>query len=341
MTLKSQAPATPAGSLGTSTGASSGPEKTETIKEVILGVLQQKKLMLQARVNQQLSFVVFRDKLIYMFVTLFTLLTVVLFISYPSDLFPRWYVAGVVIMYLARVMDYTQKKEHFFLLDCCYTAGGQILYFLLCSSGSVSLGIRAFAFGAGLLQWSTILLVNGLTFHRLDEFCSLWIHTVPSLLAYTLRWTNVNSPIYYATLPRAFSGSQFLQYFNSVALPYVLWAVGYYLLINKIFKNLTIEGDYMTLVKLFLQRMPSLAPILDVFGSKYRVEAFMMYHVVYFTLVTSIGYVCFFFHTLHAVCLGLCCFSAVAMGGVTLVKDLARPCQQSVERVDKLIASLA
>ncbi len=323
------------------TGLVNSPAKAEEIKEVVMSILQQKKLMLQTRVNEQLSFVLLRDKLIYIFVTLMTLLTVVLFFSSPADLFPRWYVVGVVMMYIARVIDYTQKKEHFFLLDCCYTAGGQILYFLLFRPDSFALALRTFVFSAGLLQWSTVLLVNGLTFHRLDEFCSLWIHTIPALLGYSLRWMNPNSPIYFVNFTATLTKAHTFAYYSTVIIPYGVWAVGYYFLINKAFKHLTIEGNYITLAKLMAQRMPQIAKLLDVFGPKHRPEAFMMYHAIYFFLTTTIGYACFFNQTLHTVCLGLCCFSAIVMGGVTLVKDMSRPCQQSLERVNSLIANLA
>ena len=67
----------------------------------------------------------------------------------------------------------------------------------------------------------------------------------------------------------------------------------------------------------------------------------MMYHALYFLLTTTIGYACFFNQTLHSVCLAFCCLFAIAMGGVTLVKDISRPCHQSLERVNSLIATLA
>jgi len=296
--------------------------------------------MLESGGQQLLKFSLFRDHLICMFVTLMTILTGVLFVASPTELFPKWYAIAVITMLSTRIIDYSQKKEHFFLLDFCYTAGIQILFFLLFRSNSIHLATRSFAFGAGILGWSTILLSNGLTFHRLDEFCSLWIHTVPSLMAYTLRWTNESSVIYYKTAPFSFGLEHIAHYCLCSFIPYFIWVVGYYFIINKVFKHLTLEGDYMTLVKYMIQKSTKIASLLDVFGSKYRSEAFMVYHAIYFLTVTSIGYLCFFSQTLHTICLSACVFFAIMNGAKSLVNDLGKPYVQSIERIDTLLSAL-
>ena len=316
------------------------PSVSKEIRDVIISSLYQKKLLLESGNREQLSFSRFRDRLICIFVTVMTIMTAALFVSSPAELFPKWYVIAVCVMILTRIVDYSQKKEHFFLIDFCVTAGIQILFFLIFRPQSVSLATRSFAYGTGILGWSTILLSNGLTIHRLDEFCSLWIHTVPSLMAYTLRWSNESSVIYYKTAPFTFNAEHMMQYYFGCYIPYLLWVVGYYFLINKVFKNLTVEGDYMTLVKLIVQSKPTLKKLLDVFGSKYRSEAFMMYHAIWFAVVTSIGYACFFCQTLHIISLGLCVSFAIVNGAKALVNDLVKPYEQSMERINRLLATL-
>ncbi len=334
---KDPVPTTP---LTPASAPSKSPVQPKDFKDVLISALYHKKLALESQGTHRLSFALKRDHLVSIFVTLMTLLTAVLFVSSPSDLFPKWYIVAVILMLSSRVVDYVQKKEHFYLIDLCYTAGAQILFFLIFRPHSVHLATRAFAFGSGVLGWSTILLSNGLTIHRLDEFCSLWIHTVPSLMAYTLRWTNENSVINYKTAPFAFTGEHMLQYYSSCYLPYMLWVFGYYLIINKVFKNLTIEGDYMTLVKFVVQKSPMITKLLDVFGAKYRGEAFMMFHLIYFTVVTSVGYICFFNRTFHTCCIGLCVLFAIFNGTKQLVADLRRPYEKSVERINTLLATL-
>jgi len=313
---------------------------SKELKDIIISALYHKKMFLEATSKKEISFAITRDQLIYIFITLMTLTTGILFIASPSEYWPKWYCIAVVVMLLARICDYTQKKEHFFLIDFCYTAGIQILYFLICRPHSIHLATRTFAFGAGVLGWSTALFSNGLAIHRLDEFCSLWIHTVPSLMAYCLRWTNEKSVIYYETAPFQFGSEHILQYYVATYAPYFLWVAGYYFIINKIFKHLTVEGDYMTLVKFLQQKSEGMAKLLDIFGPKYRGESFMLWHVMFFSACTAIGYACFFNRTLHTISLCICVGSSIINGAKTLVTDLARPYQTSIEKINTMLAAL-
>lgn len=309
-------------------------------KDLIIASLYHKKLLIDSELNQQISFDIFRNQLIYIFTLLVTVVTTVLFISYPSDLFPKWYVAIVITMFLTRIIDYTQKKGHFFLIDFCYTAGLQIIFFLGCRFQSIHLATRTFGFGAGILGWSTILLSNGLTLHRLDEFCSLWIHTVPSLLAYSLRWINKESVIYYERAGLEFSSEHMLQYYIACYAPYIVWATGYYIIITKAFRHLTVEGEYRTLIRLIVEEVPSITKILDIFGTKNRAETFMLCHCLYFTLVTLVGYLCFFNRILHTICLIIIISSPILQGGRMLAKDIAKPYLTRLEKINSLLINL-
>lgn len=302
-------------------------------------MLYKKKLALEAH-RSELSFAIIRDKLIYVVVTLITIITAVLFVCSPSNLFPKWYSGALISLLLLRMVDYFQKKEHFFLLDFCYTAGVQILVCILLMPTSVHLTTRCFAFGAGVLGWSTVILKNGLSIHRLDQFSSLWIHTIPALMVYSFRWTNENSAIYYQTYPGEVSLRFTLQYCGTCILPYALWVVGYYFIITKLFKNLTIEGDYMTLVKFVIQKDPGVLKLLDIFGPKKRNEAFLMFHIIYFIIVTTLGYVCFFSQIFHSICVGIWVLYAIWNGANSLVNDLSRPYEDNAARIQSIIAKL-
>ena len=313
---------------------------TKELREIITTSLYHKKLALEANFNKELTFAISRDHLICVFITLITILTAVLFVSSPSDLFPIWYIMGVIIMFLSRIIDYSQKRQYFFLIDFCYTAGVQILFFLICRPHSIHLATRTFCFGTGILAWSTVLLSNGLAVNRLDEFCSLWIHTVPSLLAYTLRWTNEDSVIYYKTAPFSFNVEHVLQYGIACYVPYLVWVAGYYFIINKAFKHLTIDGDYLTLVKFMIQKLPAATKLLDMFGPKYRGEVFMLAHAFHFTVTTAISYACFFCQPLHICCLTTCISFAIVNGAKSLISDIARPYKMSLERINSLLSTL-
>eukprot|EP00826_Nyctotherus_ovalis_P013524 TRINITY_DN1367_c0_g1_i16.p1 TRINITY_DN1367_c0_g1~~TRINITY_DN1367_c0_g1_i16.p1 ORF type:complete len:380 (+),score=73.30 TRINITY_DN1367_c0_g1_i16:204-1343(+) len=320
--------------------AETSPELKPVPKDVVIAALYHKKLSVDLELSGKFAFNVFRNQLVFVLTTLLSVTTAVLFFVSPDNLFPKWYVFAVVLMFTCRITDYVQKKEHFFLIDFCYTAGLQILFFLVLRPQSVHLATRTFAFGAGVLGWSTVLFSNGLAVHRLDEFCSLWIHTVPSLLAYTLRWTNENSLIYYKNPGFDFSSDHVVQYYIACYAPYFVWATGYYLIIAKAFKSLTIDGEYRTLVRFIVEKSSGLRKLMDIFGSKNRTETFMFFHCLFFTLTTVVGYVCFFHRTLHTVCIVVQIFSLVFHGGKILAEDIATPYLTRLQRINSLLTSL-
>jgi hypothetical protein len=309
-------------------------------KDVMLASLYHKKLLADTELNQKFAFSIFRGRVIFILTLFLTCTTAILFFASPSNLFPKWYTVAVIFMLLCRVTDYTQKKEHFFLIDFCYTAGLQILFFLIWRSQSVHLTIRTFGFGAGILGWSTVLFSNGLTIHRLDEFCSLWIHTVPSLLAYTLRWTNENSVIFFKSPGFDFSSDHVLQYYIACYAPYIVWATGYYIIITKGIKALTDGGNYPTLITFLADKSSLTSKILNIFGSKRRTEAFMLSHWVFFTLTTLVSYVCFFYRPLHTFCVIVQVYSMVFHGAKKLAEDIAKPYLSQLEKINLLLTSL-
>eukprot|EP00826_Nyctotherus_ovalis_P057416 TRINITY_DN7845_c0_g1_i1.p1 TRINITY_DN7845_c0_g1~~TRINITY_DN7845_c0_g1_i1.p1 ORF type:complete len:347 (-),score=67.41 TRINITY_DN7845_c0_g1_i1:137-1177(-) len=314
--------------------------ETKDSKETIVTALYHKQLLAELTLNRKVSFSLLRLQLVFVLVALIALTTATLFFLSPANLFPKWYIATVILMLLFRITDYTQKKEHFFLIDFCYTVGLQILFFLIWRFHSVHLATRTFGLGAGVLGWSTVLFSNGLTLHRLDEACSLWIHTVPSLLAYTLRWTNEVSVIYHKNTSFVFGSEHILQYYVACYAPYVVWATGYYLAIAKAFKNLTIDGDYMTLIKFVIRKSPKISRLLNIFGPKRQTEAFMLYHGVFFTVATFVSYICFFNRPLHSAFLAVQVLSAVFHGGKMLADDIGRPYLAQVDRINSMLISL-
>ena len=122
--------------------------------------------------------------------------------------------------------------------------------------------------------------------------------------------------------------------------PDAIWVAGYYFIISKTVKHLTIEGDYNTLVVFIAEKSPMVAKLLDIFGPKYRVEAFMMYHIIFFTITTFIGYMSFFSKTMHTIILVIWILSMIINGAKVLVKDMVRPYKMSLERINNLLTNL-
>lgn len=316
-------------------------QDTIPMKDLILNCINKRKLRLEAFQRDYQSFTQKRDKLISGFIMTAIILTVALFFSSPSLWFPRWYALAYSLLLLTRVIDYSQKKWQFYLIDFCYIACIQIVFFLLFMPDSFNLGLTTFAFGAGFLNWGSILLGNSLTTYRLDSFFSLWLHTIPSMLAYSLRWGNERSVISYTSIPITFTWSLLPTFMLAAVIPHLYWVIGYYLFTNKVFKSYTEEGKYMTLPKYLAEVYPQVKKGLEIFGSKYKYEAFILYHITLNFILASWSYFCFFYQTLHTIALCLSIFFPICIGAQNLINDLAIPRQKNFEQLVKVAGTLS
>jgi len=306
-----------------------------------MNYLYQKKIALESNDKDKREFMQSRDKFITFIVLITTLVTTGMICCSPALLFPKWFTVMVIVMIITRIFDFTLKKEHFFLLDFCATAVLQIAYFVMLNPTSFSLGLRCFAFGAGILNWSSVLLGNSFVVHRLDEFSSLWIHMIPSILVYTLRWYNEGSAIYYKTVPCDFTWDLAGAYIKASFLPYLLWFIGYYLIISKVFKSLTVEGDYMTLAKLLIEKVSFASKVLDCMGTKYRHDIFMMLHFIYFIFVTFLSYFSFFYYPLHTFSICVSVLMALYNGSKKMIKNLNAPREKFIEELNKALGKVS
>jgi len=99
-----------------------------------------------------------------------------------------WYSALMPLLMLARFYSFKNKNMHYFLLDFCYFCIILNYLFLFVSYGSPLLFKICFVYAAGPLPMAVIIWRNSLVFHDIDKIASIYIHLMPGLLFYNLRW---------------------------------------------------------------------------------------------------------------------------------------------------------
>lgn len=100
------------------------------------------------------------------------------------------YTMLAVPLIVARYFMYHQLKEHFFLLDFCYYVQLNLLL-LLWYYGPYSSGVLfgvVYVLASGPLAAAVFMWKNALVLHDIDRFTSTFIHMVPPLVMYQLRW---------------------------------------------------------------------------------------------------------------------------------------------------------
>ncbi|KAL0426821.1 UNVERIFIED_CONTAM: Glycerophosphocholine acyltransferase 1 [Sesamum latifolium] len=93
-----------------------------------------------------------------------------------------------VIFVPLRWIYYRYKKWHYYLLDFCYYANTIFLIMLLCFPKNEKLFMVCFSFAEGPLAWALIVWRCSLVFNSMDKIVSVFIHLLPGLVFFTIRW---------------------------------------------------------------------------------------------------------------------------------------------------------
>ncbi|CAI9100666.1 OLC1v1037812C1 [Oldenlandia corymbosa var. corymbosa] len=105
----------------------------------------------------------------------------------PQDV-PYVYCLLYVIFVPMRWIYYRYKKWHYYLLDFCYYANTIFVIMLLFFPRNEKFFMICFAFAEGPLAWALIVWRCSLVFNSFDKIVSVFIHLLPGLVYFTIRW---------------------------------------------------------------------------------------------------------------------------------------------------------
>ncbi|KAL2534322.1 hypothetical protein Adt_07673 [Abeliophyllum distichum] len=158
----------------------------------------------------------------------------------PQDI-PYVYCVFYVIFVPLRWIYYRYKKWHYYLLDFCYYANTIFLIMLLFYPRNEKLFMVCFSFAEGPLAWALIIWRCSLVFNSMDKIVSVFIHLLPGLVYFTIRWWD---PVFFeamhpegtaerASWPYVESKSYLWTWLFFVPLfAYSIWQVLYFLIVD-------------------------------------------------------------------------------------------------------------
>lgn len=112
------------------------------------------------------------------------------FLMNRPDLFWLWYAIITPVLMCSRFFHYKQLRFHYFLLDFCYFTVANTLINLAFINYSASYFKAIFIMACGPLPIAILVWRNSLIFHEYDKIISVYIHILPCMLYYSLRWYN-------------------------------------------------------------------------------------------------------------------------------------------------------
>eukprot|EP01127_Copromyxa_protea_P015926 TRINITY_DN4656_c0_g1_i1.p1 TRINITY_DN4656_c0_g1~~TRINITY_DN4656_c0_g1_i1.p1 ORF type:complete len:432 (-),score=67.46 TRINITY_DN4656_c0_g1_i1:61-1206(-) len=128
-----------------------------------------------------------RDKLSFV-LGVFLMIVIEFVILRAPTYFGHLYVALAFPLLTWRFFAYHKIKAHYFMLDFCYFVQLLALTFILFVPQDKSFFKMFFGLANGPLLGAIVLWQNRIVFHDIDKITSLYIHLMPSLLSFCVRW---------------------------------------------------------------------------------------------------------------------------------------------------------
>ena len=104
--------------------------------------------------------------------------------------FSTWYAFVLPITMISRFYHFKSLNFHYFLIDFCYFTVFNTLLNISVLRGSGRFFKMCFIFATGVLPIAIPVWRNSFIFHDFDKIVSVYIHILPCMLYYTLRWNS-------------------------------------------------------------------------------------------------------------------------------------------------------
>eukprot|EP00762_Andalucia_godoyi_P005231 ANDGO_06805.mRNA.1 putative membrane protein C776.05 len=143
---------------------------------------------------------------------------------YPWTI-PYFYAGWSAFLIPFRFFAYHKTQSHWFLLDFCYLANMSLLFYLFLLPTSKALFTLCFAVSHGPLLFAIPTWNNKLVFFSLDFMTSVFIHAMPPLVTFLIRWRAAPEFAEWYTIQEGTFG--LWECYRATLLLHIYWQVGY------------------------------------------------------------------------------------------------------------------
>lgn len=292
-------------------------KKLEDQRSRIQELLVKQYHKIDRRMNRDAKTVQLRDKVSFVVGVGNACVAPALALRYPNAI-PAYYSVQLVILLILRYVIYRSKRWHYFIFDICYFVNCMTMLFLWGYSNSTILFIATYCMTNGPVAWAIITWRNSLVFHSLDKVTSVFIHIMPPLVTYCIRWMpELQKDVYCdneAYLVKYRDGRfpalgdidsvTFQQVMLYSTTAYIIWQTLYYMFIMVGRRDKVESGLRLTSYSWLLDDTHGKKGFIQntafMFGAKWKLEMFMLLQLVY-NMVTSVPtfflYKNFYLHT--------------------------------------------
>ena len=257
---------------------------------------------------------------------------------FPAHYWLYQFFKCIILMGLNAYVKY-KKKTILYMLDLCWIVSFFYLAFSLLSvlgalgintlpiTGSRFLWHMIFAVANGPTAWSVIALKNGMVFHSIEKWGSLFIHLSPAMVTWTMRWSALEV---HAAWPGVFGSPlnedlQFIDIFGAGVIFYLIHASVYipWLICYGRFHGFNISpDDYDTVYQSIIKGLPKSLQMKFGYTSdnKSALKPVLIYYSIhmFLTFLTfTWAYLCYMSFWVHTLFVATCFTLSAWWGSMT------------------------
>ena len=246
-------------------------------------------LALRRSVSTQLETpktILLRDKITFTLGTLDLLISAYWLGASPKT-FYKLYSAKAVVLLALRWVYYRSKKWHYYMFDLCYAVQILILLNVWVFPLNITLSKVTFAFSLGPLLWSILAFRNSLVYHSLDKVTSLFLHFFPACVAWAHRFHPPDA-LEASFLGQGEESKGRKDQWETASpwelcllpmVPYLIWAILYFMKIFVISSKKIQERQYETLYNYVTSRKGLFSVVVLRFSKKWQPLAYQIFHM--------------------------------------------------------------
>ena len=193
-----------------------------------------------------------------------------------------------------RVIRFWTKRYLLYLLEFCYLGNAVLLAFLLKYNQSQEVFSITFICNTGIMTMAVIVFNNQTQFNSTDHLTSSWIHTLPLITNWAIRWRHI---IYseevlkklsfefndYSKIKFDLKHEIFIGLFKYPVLFWCFWAVTYLVAMGVFFRGLNENPKFCS----GLTDFKDFAKNTKIFGdsNKFTILKYLLQHFAFFVLM--------------------------------------------------------
>lgn len=284
------------------------------------------------------DFVLTMDKLSFVFGILFIMIIEGVLLLAPQQM-GALYTMLLVPLMVTRYILYRFDQYHYFMYDFCYFAQVLLLIYMYKYPHNIELGKAVFSISNGPLCMAIVMWRNSLVFHSLDKMTSMFIHILPSLVMFSIRWgdhlAEKSFPICETMNGTVLDNMR--EFWWSPFAYYALWQSIYLIkteVVSK--KKLEYNTEIMTSLRWMTRKKDSASyKLLSSFGERRQLPTFVLIQAAY-TIVTFLC-VPLLWHSiwLHTVYLSVVFVVALVNGATYYFHVFAK---RYIQEIGKIVA---